>query len=71
MPPETTRAPSPARVSARTAAFSIVRRWSRRNVSLGGQLEGDGLAGDDVHQRPALDAREDGPVDRPRAQGAL
>ena len=29
----------------------------------GGQQEADGLAGDDVHQRPALDAGEDGLVD--------
>ena len=30
---------------------------------LGGQLEGDGLARDDLHERTALDAREGGPVD--------
>ena len=34
------------------------------------ELERDRLAGDDVHQRPALDAREDGPVDR-RGERAL
>ena len=33
VPPETTRAPRPASVSARIAAFSTVRRWSRRNSS--------------------------------------
>ena len=31
---------------------------------LGGQLEGDGLAGDHLHQRTALDAREGRSVDR-------
>ena len=35
-----------------------------------GQLERDGLAGDDVHQRPALRAREHVPIDR-RGQRAL
>ena len=64
VPPETTRAPSPASVSAMTRAFSIVRRWSVAEGLLRGQLEGDGLAGDDMHQRAALRAREDVPVDR-------
>ena len=33
VPPETIRAPRSARASASTAAFSTVRRWSRRNGS--------------------------------------
>ena len=38
-----------------------------RRLELGLQrlAEADRLAGDDVHQRPALDAGEDGPVERP------
>ena len=67
VPPETTRAPrSGERLRRASAAFSTVRRWSRRNSSLSGQLEGDGLGGDDVHQRPALDAREDASCRSPR-----
>ena len=47
-----------------TRAFSIGPSLVGAEGLLGGQLEGDGLAGDDVHQRPALRAREDVPIDR-------
>ena len=43
MPPETTRAPRPASVSAMTAAFSTVRRWSARNGSSAASLKATAL----------------------------
>ena len=63
VPPDTTRAPSPATVSARTAALVDGPPLGFAERLLGGQLERDGLGGDDLHQRPALDAREHGLVD--------
>ena len=54
----------PARSSRRgRRAFSIVRAWSRAELVRVGQLERDRLGRDDVHQRAALDAREDALVD--------
>ena len=63
VPPETIRAPRSARPSASSAAFSMVRCWSRRKSSPAARQQPDGLAGDHVHQRPALDAGEDRLVD--------
>ena len=66
MPPETTRAPRPASGLGHDARVLDRPALVLAEGLLGGQLERDGLAGDDVHQRAALDAGEDVAVDRGR-----
>ncbi len=48
----------------------MVRRWSSWNASDCGLEQGHGLGRDDVHERAALRAREDGAVDLPGQLGA-
>ena len=59
VPPETTRAPRLATVSAMTCRVLDGPALVLAEGLAGGQLERHGLARDDVHQRPALDAGED------------
>ena len=61
MPPDTTRAPSPASVSAIDQGVLDRPSLVEPEGLFRSQLECDGLAGDDVHQRTALRAREDVP----------
>ncbi|MET3801847.1 hypothetical protein ABID70_001802 [Clavibacter michiganensis] len=51
------------RRSARICAPWMVRRWRSANSSVGRDLERRGLGRDDVHERPALLAREHGRVE--------
>jgi hypothetical protein len=59
VPPETTS--SPCSISVAASALALATTWRGIGLELGLQrfLEGHGLGGDDMHQRPALQAGED------------
>ena len=63
VPPVSTSTPASTRPSARARALAIVWRWRSRELLARGDLQRDGLGGDDVHQRAALLAGEDRAVD--------
>ena len=66
--------PLACRRSARALALRTICARVRLEGRLHGLLEANGLGGDHVHQRPALDAGKDLPVDRlrqtPRGRGS-
>ena len=53
------RKPRLRSASASACAFSTIRRWYSLNSGWSASLERHRLGGDDVLERPALDARED------------
>ena len=64
MPPETTRAPSAGKRVGHDRGVLDGPSLVGAEGLLGSELEGHGLAGDDLHQRSALRAGKDVPVDR-------
>ena len=59
------RAGSPARISSSARAWALAMTWRGVGLEVGPErlAEADRLAGDDVHQRAALEAGEDGRVE--------
>ena len=64
VPPETRRRPPSASVSARAAAVGHDLPLQSAELLALGDAQHDRLGGDHMRQRPALHAREHGPVDR-------
>ena len=64
MPPVSTSSPRCISSSESASAFARTCVWYSRNALGGGDPEAGRLRGDRVHERAALHAGEDGPVDR-------